>query len=166
VSAPVHAAEEAFVASLMALHHTLARPAAELVQPDDFAVPAIRLAHQLIQQLCDAGVNPDPAAVLALARSEAHVSGEHHIKTFAGVLMRLMDHRALNSPASVHWYAAQTLEQAWRRRTVEMAVRLTQLTGHADPDELERLTHAELAAVDAIRTRRRALLELAPATAA
>ena len=166
MSAPLHTAEEAFVASLMALDHTRARPAAELLQPDDFAVSAIRLAHQLIEQLCDAGVNPDPAAVLALAMSEQHVGGEHHIKTFASVLMRLMDHRALNSPASVRWYAAQALEQAWRRRTVEMTARLRQVADHADSDELERLTHAELAAVDAIRARRRALLELAPATVA
>ncbi len=76
-----------------------------------------------------------------------------------GVLMRLMDHRALNDPASVRWYAGQALEQAWRRRTVEMATRLAQVAGHADPDELDRLTRAEQAAVDAVRARHRALTQ-------
>ncbi|SFK37171.1 hypothetical protein [Geodermatophilus ruber] len=156
---PVHTAEEAFVAALMALDHTRARPVVDLLHPDDIANHAIRLVHQLIDQLCDAGVSPDPAAVLALAISEERAAGEHQIKTFAGVLMRLMDHRARNNPASVRWYAAQALEQAWRRRTVEMATRLAQVAGHADPDELDRLTHAEQAAVDAVRARHRALTE-------
>jgi replicative DNA helicase len=154
---PVHTAEESFVAALMAFDDHRARPLAVLLHPDDFAAPAIRLVHELVEQLCDAGVSPDPAAVLALAISEERVRGEHLIKTFTGVLMRLMDHRALNDPASVRWYAAQALEQAWRRRTVEMATRLAQVADHADPDELERLTHAEQAAVDAVRARHRAL---------
>ncbi len=156
---PVHTAEEAFVAALMALGHGRARPVAELRQADDFANHAVRLVHQLVEQLCDAGVSPDPAAVLALAINEEHVRGEHQIKAFAGVLMKLMDHRAGNNPASVRWYAAQALEQAWRRRTVEMATRLAQVAGHADPDELERLTRAEQAAVDAVRARHRALTQ-------
>ncbi len=154
---PVHTTEESFVAALMAFDHHRARPLAELLRPDDFAAPAIRLVHELVEQLCDAGVSPDPAAVLALAISEERVRGEHHIKTFTCVLMRLMDHRALNDPASVRWYAAHALEQAWRRRTVEMTTRLAQVADHADLDELDRLAHAELAAVDAVRARHRAL---------
>ncbi|MGY1641050.1 hypothetical protein ACI782_07940 [Geodermatophilus sp. SYSU D00703] len=156
---PVHTAEEAFVAALMALDHPRARRNLDLLRPDDFASYAVRLVHQLVEQLCDAGVSPDPSAVLALAMSEEHVRGEHQIKTFAGILMRLIDHRAGNNPASVRWYAAQALEQTWRRRTVEMATRLAQVAGHADPDELDRLTHAEQAAVDAVRDRHRALTQ-------
>ena len=156
---PVHSAEESFVAALMAFDHDRARPLVELLDPDDFAAPAIRLVHALVEQLCDAGVSPDPAAVLPLSISEERATGEHQIKTFAGVLMRLMDHRARNNPASVRWYAAQALDQAWRRRTVEMATRLAQVAGHADPDELDRLTHAEQAAVDAVRARHRTLTE-------
>jgi replicative DNA helicase len=159
VIAPVHTAEEAFVAALMALDHRRAADVVDLVQPEDIASPAVQLVHQLIHQLCDAGVNPDPAAVLALAISEEHAVGQHQIHVLTNHLMRLIDHRSLNNPSSIRWYAAQALEQAWRRRTVEMATRLAQVAGHADPDELDRLTHAEQAAVDAIRARHRALAE-------
>jgi len=159
VNAPVHTAEEAYVAALIALDHRQSAQVVDLLQTDDIAAPALQLVHQLIHQLCAAGVNPDPAAVLAIAISKEHAATQHQIHTFAGVLMRLADHRCMNSPSSVRWYAAQALEQAWRRRTVDMATRLAQVAGHADPDELDRLTHAEQAAVDAIRARHRALVE-------
>jgi hypothetical protein len=159
VNAPVHTAEEAFAAALMALDYRQATESVDLLEPRDIASPAVQLVHQLIRQLCEAAVNPDPAAVLALAISDEHASGQHQIHAVTNVLMRLMDHRAGNSPGSVRWYAAQALEQAWRRRTVEMATRIGQVAGHADPDELDRLTHAEQAAVDAIRARHRALAE-------
>jgi len=159
VSAPVHTTEEAYVAALMALNHRQAADVVDLLEPEDITSPALQLVHQLVHQLCTAGVTPDPAAVLALAISEEHATTQHQIHTFAGVLMRLADHRSLNSPASVRWYAAQALEQAWRRRTVEMATRLSQVAGHADADELDRLTVAELAQLAAIRRRHQALTE-------
>ena len=157
MNAPVHSAEEAFVAALMSLDHQQAAEVVDLVEPEDIASPAVRLVHQLIHQLCTAGITPDPAAVLALAISDEHATGQHQIHVLSGVLMRLMDHRAGNSPGSVRWYAAHALEQAWRRRTLQMATRLALVAHHADPDELERLTHAEQAAVDAVRARHRAL---------
>ena len=157
---PVHTAEEAFVAALMSLDHETAGQYVDLLQPEDIASPALQLVHHLIDQLCTAGVSPDPAALLALAISEEHAVTQHQIHTFAGVLMRLADHRAMNDPSSIRWYAGQALEQAWRRRTVEMATRLTQVAGHAEPDELERLNRTEQAAVDDVRARhRRALTE-------
>jgi len=156
VNAPVHTAEEAFVAALMALDQRRAVEVVDLIEAGDIASPALQLVHRLVRQLCDAHVGPDPAAVLALAISEEHAVGQHQIHAFTNVLMRLIDHRAGNNPGSVRWYAAHALEQAWRRRTVEMAARLAQVAGHADPDELERLTHAEQAAVDAVRARHRA----------
>jgi replicative DNA helicase len=159
VSAPVHTAEEAYVAAVMALDHRQAAEVVDLLHPEDIASPSAQLVHQLVHQLCTARVNPDAAAVLALAISEEHAVGQHQIHAFANVLMRLIDHRAGNSPGSVRWYAAQTLEQAWRRRTIEMTTRVAQVASHADPDELDRLTHVEQAAVDAIRARHRALVE-------
>jgi replicative DNA helicase len=159
VSAVVHSAEEAFVAALMALDHRQAAQVVDLVESEDISRPAVQLVHQLVHQLCTAAVNPDPAAVLALAISEEHATTQHEIHVLTGVLMRLMDHRAGNSPQSCRWYAAQALEQAWRRRTVEMVTRVAQVAETADPDELDRLTHAEQAAVDAIRARHRALAE-------
>ncbi|MCW3039250.1 MAG: hypothetical protein JWM31_1155 [Solirubrobacterales bacterium] len=159
MSAPVHTAEEAYVAALMALDHLQAADVIDLLEPQDIASPAMQLVHQLIHQLCTAGVTPDPAAVLALAISEEHAVGQHQIHVLTNHLMRLMDHRAGNTPGSVRWYAAQALEQAWRRRTAEMAARIGQVVDHADPDDLERLTHAEQAAVDAVRARHRALTE-------
>ena len=157
MNAPVHTAEEAYIAALMALDHDRAADVVELLQTEDITSPAVRLVHQLIHQLCAARLAPHPAAILALAISEEHAVGQHQIHAFTNVLMRLIDHRAGNTPGSVRWYAAQALEQAWRRRTVEMATRIAQVAGHADPDELDRLTHTEQAAVDAIRTRHRAL---------
>jgi replicative DNA helicase len=159
VTAPVHTAEEAFVAALMSLNHDQAGQAAELLTPDDFAAPPLRLVHLLIQQLCEAHVNPDPAAVLALAISEERAVGERQIHYLTKVLSRLIDHRAMNHPTSVAWYAAQALEQTVRRRTVEMTTRIAQVADHADLDELDRLAHSERAAVDAVRARHRALTE-------
>jgi replicative DNA helicase len=159
VNVPVHTAEEAFIAALMCFNHRRAAEAADFLEPEDIASPALQLVRQLVHQLSEAAVDPDPAAVLALAVSEEHAVGQHRIHDFTNVLMRLIDHRAGNNPGSVRWYAAHALEQAWRRRTVEMATRIAQVAGHADPDELDRLIHAEQAAVDAIRQRHRALVE-------
>lgn len=159
MTAPVHTPEEAFIAALLPLDHQQATHVVDLIRCEDIASPALQLVHQLIQQLCQAGVNPDPAAVLALAIHEEHAVGQHQIHVFTNVLMRLIDHRAMNAPTNVRWYAAHTVEQAWRRRTVEMAVRLAQVADHADPDELDRLTAAEQAAVDAVRARHRHLTE-------
>jgi len=157
VNAPVHTAEEAYLAAVLAHGANAASELAELVREDDISSPKLQLVHRLVVELTDAGIRPDPAAVLAHAMNERYAEGENQIRALTRTLCRLIDHRAMNNPASARWYAAQALEQAWRRRTVEMATRLAQVAGHADPDELERLTASEQDAVDAVRSRHLAL---------
>lgn len=159
MTAPIHDAEEAFIAGLLGMDHQQADTLVSLLQRDDLTRPALQLIHQLIGELAAAGVNPDPAAILAHAIAEEHVTGAHHIQTFTGVLMRLIDHRALTYSGSVRWYAVHVLDQAVRRRTVEMTVRLAQVADHADTDELERLTQAEHSAIEAVRARHRSLAQ-------
>lgn len=153
---PILSAEQAFVASCMWLDLPTARAAVALIAADDIASPITRHTYDLIVQLVNQDVAPDPAAVLALAIATEVAKGEHAIHMFTAHLAKLYDHRVSN-PASYAFYAAHTVEQAWRRRTVEMTTRLAQVAGTADPDELERLTLAEQNAVGRVRVRARRL---------
>lgn len=149
---PILSAEQAFVASCMWLDLETARTAVPLITAEDIASPITRATYLLIVQLVEQGVAPDPAAVLALAIGTEVAKGENAIHVFTAHLAKLYDHRVAN-PASYAFYAAHTVDQALRRRTMEMATRLTQVAGTADPDELERLTLAEQAAVSRVRAR-------------
>lgn len=154
---PILTAEEAALGC--ALQSSAAR-AAEIVHQltaEDIASPAVRLVRRIVVELCDAGITPDAAAVLSRAITTEAVSGPAQIHSLTRTLWTLVDHRA-TVLASAGYYVAQALEQAWRRRTVEMADRLRQVAEHADAAELQRLTAAEQAAVDAIYKRRQALL--------
>lgn len=157
LDAPILTIEEAYVGSLLWLDLPAAREAHGWLIKADLASPVLQLVHRMVGQLVANAVRPDPAMVLNLAMSCREVVGEHQVHLFTGHLCRLYDHRATN-PASVHWYAAAVLEDAIRRRTVEMTTRVAQVAGHAGLDEIERLTAAEQSAIDAIRARRRALL--------
>lgn len=152
------APEDAYVGSLLWLPASAAATAHTWLLKEDLGAPVLQLVHHVVGELTATGVQPDPTMVYALAVHREHVVGEHQMHLFTNHLGRLYDHTATN-PASVRWYAAAALDDAVRRRTVEMADRLRQVAGHANPDELERLTAAEQAAIDAIRTRRRALTE-------
>jgi hypothetical protein len=153
---PVLTAEEAYVGALLWLDGRRAATAVRWLTAADFSSPAGALVHRLAGDLCASRVAPDPSAVLALGISQEVVVGPERIRVLALTLARLYDHRA-TVPASVHFYAAAALDQRIRRRTEEMATRLLQVAGHADPDELERLTRSEQAAVDAVRGRLRRL---------
>lgn len=164
LTAPIPAPEGAAVGC--ALWADVAR-AAEIVgclQEEDIASPAVRLVHRVVTSLCTAGIAPDPAAVLAHAVAREYVVGETAIRSLTRTLWELYDHR-VTIPAAWPLYAAAALEQSWRRRTLEMATRLAQVADHADPAELDRLTHAEQAAVDAIRARHRAITSRAAVAA-
>lgn len=156
--AQIPTAEAAYVGSLLWLDTAAAAEAHAWLAEDDLAVPVLQLVHRLVGELVASGVRPDPVTVYALAVARDEVPGAHHAQVLTGQLLRLYDARATN-PASVRWYAVGALEDAARRRTVEMADRLRQAAaGDRDPDELADLARAEQAAVDAIRARRAALL--------
>lgn len=161
----VLAPEAAYIGSMLWLPASAAQEAHGWLTGDDIGAPALRLVHQLIGDLTAAGVQPDPVTVYSLATYRELVVGEHHAHVFTGHLCRLYDHRATNPP-SVRWYALGALDDAIRRRTVEMADRLRQVAAHADVDELARLTRSEQDAIDAIRARRRALEPEGPVLAA
>ncbi|MCF6745105.1 hypothetical protein E9529_12600 [Blastococcus sp. KM273128] len=161
LAAPVLTAEEAAIGCALWLPVDQAATIVALLPESDIASPNVRLVRRCIVELSDAGVTPDPAAVLAHATSRQHVVGARRIGNLTRTLWRLYDHRA-TVPASWRYYVAQTLEQAWRRRTTEMAVRLAQVADHASAEELARLTRAEQAAVDAVRARRHAITQERP----
>jgi replicative DNA helicase len=163
--APVLAAEEAYVGSLLWLDQQAAAEAAQWLHTGDICSPATALVHSLVIELCAHRVSPDPVAVLSLAISSEAVVGAQRIHDLTRTLWRLYDHRA-TIPAQVRFYACAALDQAIRRRTVEMATRLAQVAAHADPDELERLTRAEQADIDRLRDRLRALTHTTPKVAA
>lgn len=155
---PVLTPEEAYVGALMWLDGPVAMQAAWWLTTEDIASPAAGLVHRLVQQLCHAGIPPDPASVLALAIKNDTVTGPQRIRDLTLTLARLFDHRS-SIPPAIRWYACAALDQAIRRRTVEMATRLRQVAGHADPDELERLTQSEQQAINVLRARLRRLSE-------
>lgn len=149
--------EAAYAGSLMWLPAPVAAEAHSWVLPEDLSLLQLQLVHEMVGDLAAAGAQPDPNLVLQLALHRERVVGQQQIHDLTNLLAGLYDHRATN-PASVRWYAAGALDQAIRRRTVEMADRLRQVAGRADLDELQRLTAAEQAAIDTIRARRRALI--------
>jgi replicative DNA helicase len=165
LSTPILAAEEAFVGALLWCDTPVAFEAASWLHSDDFSSPAAALVHRLVTELVDQGLRPDPASVLALAISSDAVAGPQQIRNLTLKLATLYDHRA-TVPTNVRWYACAALDQAIRRRTVEMATRLAQVAETADAEELERLTCAETAALEQLRTRLSALSDERPGEAA
>jgi replicative DNA helicase len=148
--------EGAFVGAVLHLPAGAAAAALDRVDAGDLADPRLAVILRAATTLARAGIPPDPVSVMALMRADGSVSGEHATHGLTDLL-----HEAYATcpvPASVTWYAAAVLDEALRRRTVELADRIRQAsTGPLST--LVDLVATEAAAVAELRARRAAITE-------
>jgi replicative DNA helicase len=154
--------EAAFLGAVLHLPLPQAREALGRVQDDDLA----DLVHQQIaavaRTLVADGLPPDPAAVLARARSRGVVTHADEVRQFAGRLIDL--HMSVPVPASWAFYAIAVLDGALRRRCIELAARVHQAAEGAPLDTLVSVLDDECRAVRGVLDRRAAAdAETAPA---
>lgn len=149
-------AEEGFCACLMWLPPAEVLELHRLLRSEDFESPRAAEVHRLIGGLAREGVQPNALAVYLAAVSEETVPTASTRHELTDYVTRLYGDPNV-APANARFCATRALEQAVRRRTTEMAVRLAQIADTADLDELERMTLVEHAALQEVRDRFHAL---------
>lgn len=122
------------IGALLWLPATRVRAILELVPDTAFWRPRARWACQLIQALVDAGHNPDPVAVLGLARTQASTFAlrpdqpptAHQIK---GLAIYLFDayQDAVNPRETAGQHAREVLDNLYRNAFRDHAIRMQEL---------------------------------------
>lgn len=144
--------ERAFVGAVLQLPADAAQKALDLIRDEDIGDPRLRVVVAVARQLVEAGMAPDPVAVLAHARSTGTVTRADAVRNFS--LLVSDTYAQCPTPASVRFYAAAVLEEALRRRSTEMAVRIGQAADGESIESLVGLVDGEVQAVRELRARR------------
>ncbi len=129
--------------------------ALDYIVDDDLADPRLHVVAEVIRQLADAGIRPDPTTVLAHARATGTVSRADAVQAFALLLHELFAECPV--PASARFYAVAVLDEAIRRRVTEAGTRLAQAAEGDSLVSLLTLVDAEHHAVRELADRRAAV---------
>ncbi len=150
-SHPTHA-EEAFVGALLHMQVPTAKEALDLIHEHDLADYLHEQIVTVARLLVADNIPPDPAAALVRARADGIVSGGAAIQAFA---QRMADlYAAVPTPCSWRYYANGVIDEALRRRCVEMAARVAQAAETSSLDVLIDLLDAECRLVRRLHDRR------------
>ena len=125
---------------------------ARLVEPDDLADAQLRVVYGIAADLARTGRRPDPPLVLSEAQDSGAVVGAHRLQTLALLLLALNE--CVPVPASASHYAAAVLDNALRRRVVQMATRVRQSADESSTVDMLDLVAAENKAVTVVARRR------------
>ena len=134
-----------------------AAEALELVHEENLADPRLQVVAEVIRQLTDAGIRPDPTTVLAHARATGTVSSVAAVQAFALLLHELFAECPV--PGSARFYAAAVLDEAIRRRVTEGGIRLAQAAEGDSLGSLLVLVDTEHQAVRELADRRSAVTD-------
>ncbi|GGM67098.1 hypothetical protein GCM10012275_42030 [Longimycelium tulufanense] len=148
---PVTDVERAFVGALLHCSAARAERVLSVVADEDLGDPAARGVLEVVRRLVGRGVAPDPAAVVAEARSAGLVAGEYRLSRFGSFVATVYTSSAL--PASLGFYAACVLEGAVRRRLVQVGQRLVQAAETSPFEALHRHVRAEVEGWRVLRDR-------------
>jgi replicative DNA helicase len=131
-----------------------AAQALDVIHDKDLADRRLRVIAGVIRKLAEAGIPPDPTTVLAQARATGTVTRAEAVQALALLLHELVAECPL--PASARFYAVAVLDEAIRRRTAEVGVRLTQAAEGESLESLLALVDREHQAVRELADRRAA----------
>ncbi|SDY84831.1 hypothetical protein SAMN05661080_04798 [Modestobacter sp. DSM 44400] len=143
--------ELAFVGAILHLPAATAAEALSLIGEDDLADPHMQVILRAAGLLVGEEVDPDLYAVMTIIRAAGMASTAHGISLLAEVVIEAAE--SCPVPASWKFYAAGVLDQAVRRRAIEMADRITQASG-GPLDTLLDLVQGEATAVTELGRRR------------
>jgi replicative DNA helicase len=148
-------AEDAFIGALPHLPVATAGEALALVHDDDLADPLNQQILGVARALVAEGIPPDPVAVFARARADGVVSGADAICRLS---LRLADlYAGCPTPASWRYYGTAVIDEALRRRCLELAARVTQAAEGSPLDVLIDVLDAECRTVRRLDDRRAAV---------
>ncbi len=152
MTAPTTDPARAVVGAVLHLPADAAVQVLDLIHDSDLGDPRLRVVAGVARQLVEAGVVPDPVAVVAHARATGTVTKVESIKSFTLLVAEL--YGGCPTPASARWYAVAVLDQAVRRRCDEMSTRLGQAAEGESLESLLALVDAEARAVREVADRR------------
>ncbi len=152
--------ERALVGAVLYLPADAAARVLDLFRDEDLTDPRLYVVAEVIRQLTDAGIRPDPTTVLAHARATGTVSRADAAQEFALLLHELFAECPV--PASARFYAVAVLNEAIRRRVTEAGVRLAQAAAGDSLESLLALVDAEHQAVRELVDRRAAVADQPP----
>ncbi|MDP9427396.1 MAG: hypothetical protein M3Q47_00275 [Actinomycetota bacterium] len=132
----------------------------DCIRDDDLADPRLHVVAEIVRQLADAGIRPDPVTALAHARATGTVTRAGAVQEFALLLHELIAECPL--PSSARFYAVAVLDEAVRRRVAEAGTRLAQAAEGESLESLVALVDAEHRAVRELADRRAAVADDAP----
>ncbi len=132
----------------------------DLIRDEDLGSPRLRVVADVIRQLAEASIPPDPTTVLVHARATGTVTGAAAVAEFALLLHELVD--GCPVPSSARFYAVGTLDEAIRRRVTEAGIRLAQAADGESLGSLLALVDAEHHAVRELADRRAAVADQPP----
>ncbi|MDP9459332.1 MAG: hypothetical protein M3Q22_03455 [Actinomycetota bacterium] len=132
----------------------------DVIHDHDLAEPRLQVVAEIIRQLADAGIRPDPVTVLAHARATGIVTRADAVQAFALLLHELFAECPV--PASARFYAVAVLDEAIRRRVTEAGTRLAQAAETDSLESLLALVDAEHHAVRELADRRAAVANDGP----
>ncbi|MDP9459583.1 MAG: hypothetical protein M3Q22_04770 [Actinomycetota bacterium] len=147
-----HDPEGAFVGAQLHMPAPMASEALDLIYDDDIADYLNQRIVTVIRVLVAEGAAPDPVAVLARARADGTVAGADATRAMA---LRLGDlYGTCPTPASWRLYGQAVIDEALRRRCIEMAARVTQAAEGCPLDVLIDVLDAECRTLRRLHERR------------
>lgn len=154
MTAPTTDAGRALVGAVLHLPADAAVRVLDVIHDGDLADPRVRVVAAVARQLAEEGIAPDPAAILAHARSTGTVTRAETVRNFALLVADL--YAECPTPASAPFYVVATLEEAIRTRVAEAGARLTQAADGESLPSLLALVDTEASAVRELAERRNA----------
>ena len=142
-----------------------AQPARRLLaglEPDDFTDPMCGWALQLAAQVCAAGQDPTPMALLDLAQETITTAprsgGADRLARLGLWLVEIYHDSTHHSAQHGAWLKTLVLKHAWRRAVTDHATRVLQAAGQGATSQLRRI-HTDTQRVDQLWRRYQAATE-------